>query len=230
MSDLEVTPVQLGYYVDLKETSLPIEPAVQKEIDAIWSEEKRRRPHLFNGQVLGAVHFDAQHVEAVYLEYKTYLACARQPDLFEKTGAVSMAVSGITLGPHGILFGKRSDHVASFSGAYELAPAGSLEGADYRKQIFEELKEETGLTSAEIESAIPILLIHDKNDHILDICIELTLKKGAGARQVPNEEYEELFWVPFSDLPTFCQEKAAQFIPTTRAILQHRYPSISIEV
>jgi len=97
-------------------------------IERIWHEEEQKKTILFNGQLLSFVSFDNQMLIGEFVEYKHYIAQARDHTLEAKLNIISICISGITLSGEKVLVGQRASNLANYPNCYELVPSGGIGG------------------------------------------------------------------------------------------------------
>ena len=214
---LKVRPLSNQLYIELKDHSAVRAPEIEEKISQIWSnEEKKRGKNLFNGPILSFVNFTQNVIEAKVEDYRSLIAQAHSPHLYDLLKIRPLAVSGFVSVDCQILFGKRALHVTQNPGMWELVPSGGLTPAAFSKgkelavqeQLFEELREELGLNRSMVNAVIPFLLIEDTLSHVIDIGVEVALS-GSRAQidalsTKRSDEYSEISWVEASQIEDFC--------------------------
>jgi len=211
--------------VFLKKRCIELDDQNQKKVDAIW-EEERKHKNLFNGGILCFDSFEVKgnqlFVYAYESEYKFFVAKRKDPAL--PYVITPLAVSGIVKSCKGVLFGRRSNQVTQYVGFLELVPSGSVssenivhEGVNFRNQLFQELREESGITPDQITQVQPQCLMIDRKDDVVDIGVVLMVN-GAGNNR--TEEYEELFWIDEEKIVEYVIENNSNIVPTSLLLLQ----------
>ena len=220
-----VMPLKATVKILIDDTASPaIDPALEREIEAIWTAENTRRGgKLTNGKLLAYVRHDENTIWGRFVDYKYYIAQRFKPELRGKLQATPLAVSGLTVSQHAVLLARRSAAVTSYSGFYELVPSGGLEQADFVGQLLTELKEEVGIDASEIMETTPMALIFDETDMVYDIAVAVKLKTSAAQlapRLTPTPEYEKPLMMPREQLADFVAEHRSSFVPVSLAILE----------
>lgn len=170
-----------------------------QRIDAIWAEELARRPaDLTNGPVyLLAGHKDGC-LHLIRSEYRIVLAHLRRPEIFAHGPTVTpLGVTGLLRCPEGYVVGRRSNAVAVSPGAWEMAPAGTLDRPNPVEVLVDELQEELGLPAAAIARLDLLGLLRDDMNGVVDICylVETSwpFQRILEAQQsLPKAEYDAL--------------------------------------
>ncbi len=206
-----------------------LSPAIQHKIDAIWKKELiRTQGKIFNGKLLSADDFDGKHLTSHFVEYKHYLAQARDPALKDLLKIRPICVSGYTLANDHILMGKRADYVTDYQNFYELVPSGGIdpsaihhEHVDVNKQLIIELQEEAGIPSSLIHSIKLTYIIPYAETGAYEICAKIVLDASALERNVErNEEYTELFWIPRNKIEAFVEQNREKIVPLSIQLIK----------
>lgn len=203
--------------IQIREYSWALSPEVEQKISEIWKTEKLKRGDgLFNSEVLSFVQVEGEVLVARITDYRTYLAQARAPHLYDVLKVRKLAVSGLVALGSQIVFGKRAMHLTQDAGKWELAPSG---GVAYRaadgngrltveQQFFEELEEELGLQRSMVSSFRPLLFVEDTESHVIDIGIDVELSGNRtdieAALKRRSDEYSEICWIDKSEIDQFC--------------------------
>ncbi|EKD42472.1 MAG: NUDIX hydrolase, partial [uncultured bacterium] len=185
-------------------------------------------PHFirFNKQA------DKINIVAHFVEYKTFLAEQKQPDL--KLGITPIGVSGIIVLKEAtnqyVFFARRAPHVTEYPGFLELVPSGSLdEGCVdasgivyYQSQLLREFVEETGLPQEYVKDISGFALVLDTNHHVYDICCEISLeaKKEFILKEFSSDEYNDPAFVAMNDLDHFIKSNCDSIVPTSLALIE----------
>ena len=119
--------------VKLKQTEIPETPeSIVEEMEPAWQKEKRRRPHLTNGTVLGVGYMkpkgDYVEMGVSPTEFKRYLTSREDRFLGYKLYAASSgALTRVRFnGDDYILFGERGKKAGNTGGKIELIPQGLM--------------------------------------------------------------------------------------------------------
>ncbi len=153
-------------------------PAVEAQVAALWAQEVRQRPHLFNGTVFSVDTTAPGCVEGHWTEYRRVLAQMRAPGLFATLGIRALAVNGLLECADGIVLGRRDPTSVYQPGRWHGPPAGSVEqrtgpggggGVDLAAQVLDECREELGIPAADVVASPPVLAIGHPGSHVVDI-------------------------------------------------------------
>lgn len=208
---------------------LELSDSLQQTIENCWKEEKERQgDQLFNGKLLSLISYDAGHLVGYFVEYKRYIAQLRNPNLAEVLKIKPVCVCGITSSKDHLLIGLRSSTVTQYPSLYDLAPSGgvdpvSLEGnsINLKKQLEQELMEETGLSNEKVLSIKPFVLFDTFSQPCIEICATIEMRPEALHLTKPAiEEYTELLWVEKSRLREFMTAYRHQFVPIAYYLLE----------
>ncbi len=198
-------------------------------MENIWRSEEIQNPKLFNGQILNLIQVRDNEVEAEFVDYKYYIAQLRNPQFQDILNLSPISISGITLAGSKILIGLRGKELTTYPEAYELVPSGGIdpralvEGKiDLLKQFELELWEETGISVSEIKDYRLLNLIYDRKSKIYEICAELQVNYGVIKEELITEgkEYQQLMWVPRSEISSFIRKKGDKFVPFSLFLLK----------
>lgn len=206
--DLHYTPVP-------EELSNPIFEKLQKE-----------KP-IFNGTMMCVKEFGPQGLKTYSISFKEFLASRTLKEPYHYIHK-PLGVSGWILHRDKVLIGIRSENVLTYTNYYELVPSGgvderAIEGnsLNFKKSLFCEFIEETGMDRNYIESITPKLLIYCMEELLFDICQEIKLFDHVDVDcETGNEEYKQLFWVPKADLKEFLEDHRENLVPTSLAIIE----------
>lgn len=216
--------IQINFVHQQKKLSLE----TLAHIEELWKNEIiRTKGKVFNGQLLSADDFDGIVLKGHFVEYKHYLAQARDPTLRDQLQIKPICVSGYTSAQEEILFGRRSEHVTDYQGFLELVPSGGIDslavkqdGIDIHKQFQIELLEEAGIEASLILHITPIFLIRCTEVCSYEICAKIELEPSCRELLVErDEEYKELIWVPRTALQEFVEKHRSHIVPLSLQIL-----------
>lgn len=212
MSDPVLIPISSDFVITVKNSEpLVVPPDIQKEIEQIWAKGvEERKEKLFNGKVLCLDTYDADHLSGKYVDYKLVFAHHLSQNVRKHLGLSTIGLSGLTRCGHLFLIGKRAGFVTQFPSHYELAPAGTVNTnyvfervVDFRKQLMDELSEETGITEDAVISVRPFKLNYDRPEGMVDVCVEILVGPDALHETGPHPEYDEIHWVSADQLDAF---------------------------
>lgn len=202
----------------------PYSKKTQERIDEIWAEACAKQPDtLFNGQILNYMGANAQQLTGEFVEYKAYMAQMICPELKAELNIRPVGVTVFVTDQKHVLIGKRSDQVATHQHLYELVPSGGVDAAffhsglvDGEKLVLHELKEETGLNPAIVETLRATHLVRDPATGFYEICYIMTI--NATQNVVSKGEHTELLWLPFDKVKEFVKENA--FVPLSEYVIK----------
>lgn len=213
---------------------------LEVEVDALWKAEVRERgTAVFNGKIFSVKERTSSRITGTVVEYRLLAAQQRRPDLFTSLQVRPLGVSGIIESPDGLIFGRRGNDMAMFSGQWELAPSGGIDPdvcmrnnhVDYLRQFRVELEEETGVDPDNVAELTPCVLVEDQQTHILDLVVtahtRLLSPEIQAAFATAGREYSELSVVAKPAIPRFLAEQAPNVVSTTAPLL--RFLGIEVE-
>ena len=223
-------PVAADLRVRTRGTDAPMSEDVAASVASIWENERRRRPALFNGRVFCADTIRHDEIIGHWTEYRRVLAQIRQPSLFEALGIRSLAVNGLIACVDGLVLGRRSADAVYLAGCWQAAPAGSVEAEpgeepDLDRQVLAELREELGLTRADVTAMRPVLAIEHAATRIVDVGFLLSTHRTFREierlhRAAGNAEYDALLVVAPGSLREFLARDDPMLTPSARFLLR----------
>ncbi len=212
MTHYQILPLTDDFIFELhaEPNNIALSPGLIGEIEAVWAKEQQKQPKIFNGKILSALTLENNRLTGAFVDYKIYVAQMRRPDLYPFLKVNPVTISGITISGDYILMGQRSENVL-YPLYHELAPSGGLDPnslinnkIDVRKQFELELHEETGIAPMQVRWIEPFALIIDPKTHTHEICAKISLDSTPlPDLHYPNQEYQNLVWVPQNHLPHF---------------------------
>ncbi len=217
---IEVLPYARGFTLSDHEKIL---------IENIWNHELNRRPsNLYNGQILNVVSFSPDKMVAEFVDYKYFLAQLRDPNFEPVLELRTVGISGVTTVVDKVLIGRRSATVSTFPNCYELVPSGGIDPSalvgdkiDFVKQFEVELWEETGISVTEIKEIRPMVLVYDENLKMYDLCAEIIVNYSVLKEFIdPSEEYEDIEWIPKSEIGREIRRHKKDFVPLSLLLLE----------
>ncbi|MEZ4366220.1 MAG: HAD-IA family hydrolase [Kofleriaceae bacterium] len=193
-------------------------PTLAARVDAHWDAERAARgPALFEGPLLSLVAVDGDDVRTEAITYRRLIADRRERGVLGEP-LVALGVSGVVRDADGrFLLGRRADHVLLYPGAWELAPSGGLEHADWRRHLLLELEEETGLAAAAVRACTPIALSRDRVVGLLEIVASIDVV-GERPPVRASAEYPEVAWLTADELAPIVA--SAPMVPLSRVLLR----------
>lgn len=221
--------VKQPFTVTIKPTNRFIPKVALDFIEKEWEKLIRNYPNqFFNGDILCLENATNSSLIGFFASFKeVYFQRALRSICYYKY-LQPLGVNGFIITGKGLLIGRRSQSVSIYKGYYECPPSGSLDknycfndSLDYCQQILQELKEETMILQSSVAATVPLLLVYDKIYHHLDICLRIELKEDRAISTATTYEYSELFFLPFSDIPTFFRVHYRQIVPTAHAIISY---------
>ena len=223
-------PVAADLRIRTHGADAPMPAWVAASVASIWDEERRRRPALFNGRVFCADTIGHDEIVGHWTEYRRVLAQVRQPSLFEALGIRSLAVNGLITCADGLVLGRRSADAVYLPGYWQAAPAGSVEAEpgdepDLDRQVLVELREELGLTPADVTAMRPVLAIEHADTRIVDVGFLLETHRTFREierlhRAAGNTEYDDLLLIAPGSLREFLARDDPMLTPSARFLLQ----------
>ena len=210
-------------------------PALAPELDAVvaahW--DRATGTHaLFNGRVFCAETVTPALITGHWTEYRRIVALMAEPGLFAALPVRSVAVCGIVCCPAGIVVGRRQCASIYQPGLWQLAPAGSVDGgaataggADWRRALMAELREELGIPADAVTAAAPVALVQHPTG-VLDLGFRIDTKLSpadilACHRTLGDGEYEQLRILPPSSLLSAIEAEGGRLVPAARLFLRH---------
>jgi hypothetical protein len=209
---------------------------IERRIESIWcAEQARRSTPMFNGELFSLLTQSRDRLTGRFVEYRWFVAQQRAPELFEHLRVRPLAVSGLLVGPDGVVFGERSMSSTQDPGRWELAPSGGLDrsclrgdgSVDCVAKLLEELVEETGCPATAVTACEPFVLVEDVESRVFDIGVALrTELRGPEIvkrhRDSSNREYTALELVPLAELADFVTRRSSGLVDISRALLAAR--------
>ena len=225
-----IFPLTNEFRVNINPISSPknLSEATRKHIEELWKKELiRTKGRIFNGKLLSADEWTGNQLTGHFVEYKHYVAQARDPALINVLNIAPICVCSYSVADNHILIGKRSDHVTDYQNCFELVPSGGIDPSavqqdsiNFIKQFELELKEEAGLDPSFVKHITPSFLILYQETNSYEICAKIELDPSAiTARVARDEEYSELMWIQKSRMPEFIKKHHQQFNPLSIQIL-----------
>jgi 8-oxo-dGTP pyrophosphatase MutT (NUDIX family) len=213
----------------LEEKPIFINANLLEEIEQIWQAEfVRTEGRIFNGKLLSAIRFDGQTLFGQFVDYKLYLAQARNPLLAHQLQIKPICVCAYTTAGPYILMGKRAAHVTDYQNFYELVPAGGIDPSSKEegsiniiKQLKKELQEEAGIEDHHIEQITPHSLAFFSETDTYELLCEVKVKAAVRYENLGHDdEYTELFWIHKNEMPTFLNKEKDRILPFSKDILK----------
>lgn len=208
--------------------ALPVAPAMERRIAALWRQAVTLRPSLFDGPILSLVRLDGTDMVLARACYRHLMAARQDPEIRDALQLRPLAVSGILRCADGIVFGRRADDVTQGGGLWELVPSGGVEAPstdiapDLAAAIMQEVHEELGLNAAEVTVMPPVGLVQDEHSGVVDVVMPLHTRLDGRSIQErharhANREYSTLYVTSTPD--SFAER--ADVMAESRLIAQH---------
>jgi len=203
-----------------------ITPEIKREIDQLWLRHSRESRHeVFDGPVLSVINHSAHEIVVSCLSYRYLIAGRLAPDIRHALRIRPLGVTGVLRCPDGVVLGCRSQHV-SYPDLWECAPSGGLQTAeDPKRQLVQELEEETGLTAGHLQHIEVASLLWDSEHEVFDIAYRLQTSARAeriyaAHAGIPEpREYSRLIVIAPSDIPTFLAGLQGRYVSTAASLL-----------
>lgn len=226
MNKFQGISISRNFSIHIVEDTFRYEEDIAVEIEAIWQKEKQKEGRLlFNGTLLGCCRLEGESLFVQRIPYKAYFAQTLSQNVMQRLQLWPLSVSCITKCEERFLVGKRSMAVASHPGKYDLAPSGSLEEKalkDISVQVYDELKEETGIDASLVREISPFLFVKNSDEHALEICCRVALYPSAlELGEYPKEEYEELFWLSKEEVLRHMEARRGEYVPLSLNLIQN---------
>jgi 8-oxo-dGTP pyrophosphatase MutT (NUDIX family) len=207
---------------------VPSRAADEAAIDAVWQNEKARRGDgLFNGRLFSLVESTPARIVVAAAEYKQFIAQLAQPKRSYGTRIRPIGVTGLSFCRDGLILGRRAAHVTTNPGAWEPAPAGTLDQADAQAVLLTELREEIGIEHGRVTRIEPLALIEDPTSLVTDLVFELRIDAGcdevlAAHRRTVTAEYDEIAVVAPAALAAFLATHEVTVLTLLAPLLRRR--------
>lgn len=209
-------------------------PALSAALDAVVERHWRAActgRRLFNGRVFSADAFSPTEIVGHWTEYRRVMAQVADHGLAETLRVQSLAVCGVVIGPDGVVLGRREAASAYQPGLWQCPPAGSVDasaavpgGADWRRALLGELREELGLGAADIGPMRPLgLVLHPSGVLDMGVLLPTTLDTAAileRHRACDDQEYDRLMVVPPEAAARRVAEAGGTLSPASAAFLR----------
>jgi hypothetical protein len=232
-----VHPIAPDIEVRIVRAMPPLPDWLERRIDALWSAAATRvdaggAGPLFNGRVFCAETITPHLITGHMTEYRRLVAQMEDNTLFDALRIRSLAACGVVRCADGVLVGRRPAAAIYQPGLWQLPPAGSVDAGamrpdgtmDVRGQLLTELREEIGLTAADVSVPHPLCLVEHDGSHVSDLGMAVsTPQRGAAVlaahRARGNGEYDPLLVVPFNDIAGFVERAGDALVPPAREFL-----------
>lgn len=209
------------------EPSSLLSEEVEYALSLEWERALAQNPtSLFEGEIFyydRYIEAETPHLRGSFRSYRYHYIPRHCPDWKGKIPYQPLGVTGLVTYKNTLLLGRRSSSVVC-PRMYECAPSGCIDPrvlhsgdqVDVVRQLLYELEEETAIPSAAVQGECIFSLHQDEQEGGWDLFIHLEVESPHCA---PSPEYEELFWLPYSDIPPFLQEKKRDILPSHLTVL-----------
>jgi HAD superfamily hydrolase (TIGR01509 family) len=228
LDDCCVVEISSSVTVRVEDSYQLLDPDTIAQTDEIWRTALKKPEHALKPLDDALVLYYVAHqstcdgcvVTAFWGRYRFFYAKRVDPSLH--IPFVPLAVSGICVNSkHQFLVGVRRS-VTEYEGCVEFAPSGGLSrnhatgiSVDFKRQLIDELEEETGLVERDVLSISTLGLIFDINNMVMDIgCLIRVGNVDKSLSQDLGTEYEGLDWKSAEQIVSACR-----IVPTSRALL-----------
>lgn len=224
----QIFQLEPQFEIELVSDSLEksLSPAILQAIEEEWQHEQQKRT-IFNGKIFDVLSANSQKLTGRFVEYRSYIAQLRNPNLKKSLPIHILGVTGLTLWKDRLLLGRRADDVTLYPSFYEFAPAGGVDATstkngriDIQKQALAELEEELGIDSSRVKSITPAALMQSSDGY--EIVVKILLDSNQAQKfTFPKQEYSECIWLKYEDLKKFAEEHRRSFVPLSFQILNY---------
>jgi hypothetical protein len=224
-----------NHFVVLPDDAREPDLSLQREVDAIWQAEiSRAGSKLFNGPLFSVEQVADQTVIGRFVEYRSFVAQTRRPELFSELRIQPLGVTGLLRNTDGIFFGCRSSGVAHQANFWELIPAGGIDRKSLTqngeifpfRQLLAELEEEVGLAPVDVSASRLVSFCEDAQHHLFDLVWEL--QTTVDTAKVLNlhvalspTEHAKITCVRWKDLNRFLANDSPPVLASNRDLLAH---------
>ena len=230
---VRVHPMSEDVVVTVTEVAPPT-GAVSEQIAAVWSEERTRRPELFEGTLLACdrVYDDdgvVFRLEGHFVPYSWYVAARADREIAGVLGLRAVGVCAILECSDGIVLGRRAA-TTNDGGLLELVPSGAVDAdaaragsVDLRAAVLTEMREELGLEERDLGvGPTPFALVEDDDALLFDCGFRVStamsfvdVQRAQAALAHREHDYLQLLTASSADLIG-----ASDFEATSTALLQ----------
>ena len=207
-----------------------LKPGIVAEVEKLWAEAQAEESgKLFDGTVFSVTDVAGPLIRGHFVDYKFFVAVRRRPELFSDMQIQPLALTGVSRCAGGVIIGCRSDRVTQDQGLWEFVPSGGLDPSsrrsdgsiDFVRQLLQELREETGLSSESAPEVFPRCVIEDSSTHVFDIVADLVLDKPFREientlRQTLHAEHEEFKILDADEVAAFVEDHWDRVAPLSR--------------
>lgn len=205
-----------------------LSPSKKRLIQTIWEQEQKRRGgKLHEGAILSAIAYDNKSLTGQFVPYKYFLAQLFDPSLKRDLKIIPVSLSGLTQVGDNLIIAKRAWWVAQFPDCYELAPSGGVRPpnadqgyVDMKGQLLSELEDEVGIEPSFVKSVSFFSLVRDYKSDGIELIAKILVKPSAILSS--SSEYAQVITVPLSEVESFAESHAKEFVPLSLEMLHLR--------
>jgi len=157
-------------------------------------------------------------ISAFWESYKYFYYRLHQPSL--DFDFIPLAVSGVCVNKSGLLLSAKRKNVTEYESREELVPSGGISSSsreggfvNFRKQLMEELFEETSIDPQRVLTFKEIGIVKDLSNNVIDVCCQINLADDGELDSDISREYSVLSWKKVSAMPK------SKLVPTSQGIL-----------
>ncbi len=217
-------------------------PALSRELDAeverLWQRAASRVAAggggtLFNGLVFSADLITPHLIAGHLAEFRRIVAQMERPALFKTLRLRPLAVCGVVSCVDGVVIARRHASAVYQAGMWQLPPAGSVDGhavdADgtvaLNRQLLDELREELGLASVDVDAPRPLCIVEHPGSHVSDFGMALQCRLDGPAilaahAERGNQEYQTVCILRREELARFVADTGALIVPPAPVFLR----------
>lgn len=222
-------PVARDVRLRIHGTMPALDPALDAVVEQHWQAALRTR-RLFNGQVFCADTVTAHEIAGHWTEYRRIVAQMADPALCGVLRVRALAVCGVLTGPDGVAVGRREPRSAYQPGLWQLPPAGSVDagaavpgGADWRRALLAELREELGIAETDVRGLQPLCLVQHPSG-VLDLGVRIDTGLGGAEivlrhRTLGDGEYDRLLVAPAAQVERAVAHAGGRLVPSAPVFL-----------
>jgi hypothetical protein len=210
----------------------PLGDDIEERIATEWQGALVERPTMTDDEIVAVDAWrlarDVLDVEVSLTHYRTYVAQRRGVPV----GIVPLGVSGVVrLDSGGLVPGKRSQDVTQYAGFWEFIPSGGVSRkrmaddgvVDATGQLLEELREELGISTDRVRRVLPLGLIEDVADRVIDLAYAIDLSATVEELQrgiLQRGEYVEVQVLCASEIEKLLSTGRSTIAPTVMPLLK----------
>ncbi len=206
-----------------------LDAEAERAVASHWQAANAER-RLFNGRVFSADSVTPDEIVGHWTEFRRATAQMRDPGLLEVLQVRNLAVCGMLVCPDGVAVARREPAASYQPGVWQLPPAGSVDigaatpdGADWRRALLAELREELGIGAEDVRRLRPLCLVQHPSG-VLDMGVRIDTGLSADEilsrhRALGDEEYQQLQVLPPDRIEAMVAAAGGELMPTAPAFL-----------